>query len=275
MALSEEAKRSLAGLWGGYDFYLIRDRHFATASDMVERFLEKYETRWKGSDQPIYVGFAKNPNEVRQLLEEWAEKRIALATNNDSVATIYANIMFKRLYFDDSSLNFGSVGNGWKKKTEIAEELDRYKPWSVAHAVASIGGSKELRHEMRHIITTHGSSAELVFFEGWWKLTKNEDRPMLFPQVWGNTSGKIWRVIGERAFPEFFSFGLVNVRSRTKIAIQVEPEQSALGAATRKKLAAKRNLASKEDWLTFQFTHNDVTNHLPQVLDSLKEYMDY
>ncbi len=209
MALSEEAKRSLAGLWGGYDFYLIRDRHFATASDMVERFLEKYETRWKGSDQPIYVGFAKNPNEVRQLLEEWAEKRIALATNNDSVATIYANIMFKRLYFDDSSLNFGSVGNGWKKKTEIAEELDRYKPWSVAHAVASIGGSKELRHEMRHIITTHGSSAELVFFEGWWKLTKTKTAQCFFPKYGATPQARSGELSGSEPFPSSSALDLL------------------------------------------------------------------
>jgi len=49
MALSDSAIKSLAGLWGSYDFYLIRDRHFKTASDMVERFLERYQPRWKKS----------------------------------------------------------------------------------------------------------------------------------------------------------------------------------------------------------------------------------
>lgn len=53
MALSDSAINSLAGLWGSYDFYLIRDRHFKTTSDMVERFLDRYQPRWKKSPETL------------------------------------------------------------------------------------------------------------------------------------------------------------------------------------------------------------------------------
>jgi hypothetical protein len=61
MALSDSATTSLAGLWGSYDFYLIRDRHFKTASDIVERFLDRYQLRWKKSSRDIDQEFANHP----------------------------------------------------------------------------------------------------------------------------------------------------------------------------------------------------------------------
>lgn len=70
MALSTQARQSLAGLWGGYDFYLIRDHHFKTASDMIERFLEKYQPLWSKSPRPTDAEFARNPKEVRGLLSD-------------------------------------------------------------------------------------------------------------------------------------------------------------------------------------------------------------
>jgi hypothetical protein len=51
--LSDSATNSLTGLLGSYDFYLIRDRHFKTASDIVERFLDRYQLRWKKSSREI------------------------------------------------------------------------------------------------------------------------------------------------------------------------------------------------------------------------------
>jgi hypothetical protein len=68
MALSESAKTSLAGIWGGYDFYLIRDDHFQTASEMVERFLELNLPRWRRLVRPGDAEFLSNLSEVRAIL---------------------------------------------------------------------------------------------------------------------------------------------------------------------------------------------------------------
>jgi hypothetical protein len=276
MALSEEAKTSLAGLWGSYDFYLIRDRHFKTASDMVERFLETYQNSWNRSSRPIGAEFAQNPKQVRKLLTEWAEKKLAVVTENDSIQTIQANVMFKQLLYGQESINFGSNGTNWKKKTEIAKELESYKPWSVAHAAATMGGKTNLRKHMDSIIKASGSSSEKALFEGWWDLTDEEDRPMLFPQVWGHTSGKLWLPVPkEKAFPAFFSFGLINVLSRTKILIQCEPRPLKLDADAKKAMMTKRNLAANEDWLVFQFSHDDVADNLPECFESIENYLHY
>jgi hypothetical protein len=189
MALDEAALRSLAGLWGSYDFYLIRDRHFKTASDMVERFLEIYEHRWKHSSRVPYADFAKNAKQVRELLTEWAEKKLASIIEDESFSTIQSNVMFKQLHYAQESINFGSIGTNWKKKVEIASELAQYKPWSVAHAAATFDGRKKLRKHMEAILDEVGTSRERSFFEGWWDLTDDKDRPMLFPQVFGHTTG--------------------------------------------------------------------------------------
>jgi hypothetical protein len=276
MALGEEAKRSLAGLWGSYDFYLIRDRHFKAASDMVERFLERYQHSWNRSSYAIYAEFAKNAKQVRSLLTEWAEKKLTAVTENDSIETIRANVMFKQLLYAQESINFGSNGTNWKKKTEIAKELKSYKPWSVAHAAATMGGKPKLRHRMQSIIKASGSSSEKTFFEGWWDLTREEDRPMLFPQVWGHTSGKLWLPVSkEKVVPAFFSFGLVNVLSRTKILIQCEPRASKLDADAKKILMTKQHLAANEGWLVFQFSPDNVTNNLPECLETIRDYLHY
>lgn len=276
MALSEEAKRSLAGVWGSYDFYLIRDRHFKTASDMVERFLETYQVRWNRSPQLFAAEFVNNPKEVRTLLTEWAEKKLSVVADNDSIKTIQANIMFKQLLYGRESINFGSNGTNWKKKTEIAKELESYKPWSVAHAAALIGGTKKVRQHMKSIIADSGSSSEIAFFEGWWDLTDDTDRPMLFPQVWGHTSGKLWLPISEdQALQAFFSFGLVNVLTRTKVLIQCEPRPSKLDPDAKRTMTNKRNLAAHEGWLVFQFSHDQIADRLRKCLESIKDHISY
>jgi hypothetical protein len=276
MALSEEAKQSLAGLWGSYDFYLIRDRHFKTASDMVERFLETYQHSWSRAPRPIGAEFAKNPRQVHDLITEWAEKKLTVVTENDSIRTIQANVMFKQLLYGQESINFGSTGTNWKKKTEIAKELRSYKPWSIAHAAATAGGKTRLRKHMESIIKASGSSSEKALFEGWWDLTDEEDRPMLFPQVWGHTSGKLWLLVSkEKTIPAFFSFGLINVLTRTKIVIQCEPRPSQIDADAEKAMMIKRNLAANEGWLVFQFSYDDVRDNLPECFESIEDYLHY
>jgi hypothetical protein len=139
MALSDSATNSLAGLWGSYDFYLIRDGHFKNASDMVERFLDRYQPRWKDSPRAADKEFVNNPKKVRELLTEWAGKKLAEAADSQALATIQSNIMFKQLHYANQAINFGSINANWKKKVEIAAELAQYKPWSVAHAAATLG----------------------------------------------------------------------------------------------------------------------------------------
>jgi hypothetical protein len=147
MALSDQANNSLAGLWGSYDFYLIRDRHFTTASDVVEHFLDRYQPRWKRSNRDIGKEFLAHPKAVRELLTEWAEKKLAVVADSEALQTLQSNIMFKQLLYDDGTINFGSVGTNWKKKVEIAAELAHYKPWSVAHATAALLRIAEYSYE--------------------------------------------------------------------------------------------------------------------------------
>ncbi|HWG51101.1 MAG TPA: hypothetical protein VN669_15480 [Candidatus Acidoferrales bacterium] len=272
MALSEAAKTSLAGIWGGYDFYLIRDDHFQTASDMVERFLELNLPRWRRAARPGDVEFLTNLPEVRTILMGWAEKKLNTTTADNSIRTIQANIMFKQLLYGQGMINFGSVGTNWNKKTEIAAELNRYKPWSVAHASAVLGGMAELHQHVMSIIET---SSEASFFEGWWKLTHEVDRPMLFPQVWGHTSGKLWLESGDKAFPAFFSFGLINVVSRTKLLIQCEPKSSKVTPEWKEKMNAKQNLATQAGWLVFRFSDHEVIDNPQNCFDRLERYFTY
>jgi hypothetical protein len=272
MALSEAAKTSLAGIWGGYDFYLIRDDHFQTASEMVERFLELNLLRWRRVARSGHIEFLNNLSEVRAILMGWAERKLNTTTVDDSIRTIQANIMFKQLLYGQETINFGSVGTNWNKKTDIAEELKTYKPWSVAHAAAVLGGMSKL-HE--HVMSINVTSSEATFFEGWWELTDEVDRPMLFPQVWGHTSGKLWLESGDKAFPAFFSFGLVNVVSRTKLFIQCEPESSKVTPEWNEKMNAKQNLAAQGGWLVFRFSSHDVMNNLPNCFDRLEGYLTY
>jgi len=276
MQLSEEARSSLAGLWGSYDFYLIRDRHFKTASDMVERFLEIYQHRWHQASRPIDEEFEKNPKQVRSLLTEWAEKKLTVVTQDDSIQTLQSNIMFKQLLYGQESINFGSNGMNWKKKVEIANELSEYKPWSVAHATAVLGGKTELRQRMESIIASDGTPAEKAVFKSWWGLTEDTDRPMLFPQAWGHTSGKLWLPVSkEQAYPAFFSFGLVNVVSRTKVLIQCEPAPSDFDVDAKNKMMAKRNLAATHGWLVFQFSQAQIENKLDVCFQNIDDYLHY
>jgi len=164
---------------------------------MADRFLEKYEAYWSKSQRSTDRELATRPKQVRNLVTEWAERKLERMAEEQSIATLQTNIMFKQLHFGRSdTINFGSIRANWKKKTENAEELERYKPWSVAHAAAAFDGKNEM---LRHIRTLIPSSASVQrkFFDGWWDLTNDLDRPMLFPQVHGHTTGKLWLKVSE------------------------------------------------------------------------------
>jgi len=276
MALSDSAVTSRAGLWGSYDFYLIRDQHFTTASDMVERFLDRYRPRWRKSPRAIDQEFANNPENVREILTEWAEKKLALVAENEALPTLHTNIMFKQLHYDHDAVNFGSVGANWKKKVDIADELEQYKPWSVAHAAATLGGRKALRKHVESILAESGTPREEEFFEAWWDITDNEDRPMLFPRVWGHTPGKLWlENADEKPFPATFSFGLVNVVGRSKVLIQCLPKPSSLDAAAKSLLARKRNLAAQAGWLLFEFSDSQLKDEMGNCFQMVEDFLNY
>ena len=96
---------------------------------MVERFLDRYQLRWKRSSRDIDREFANHPEAVRELLTGWAEKKLAGVTASEALPTLQSNIMFKQLLYDGETINFGSIGTTWKKKVDIADELTHYKPW--------------------------------------------------------------------------------------------------------------------------------------------------
>jgi hypothetical protein len=276
MALSESATKSLSGLWGSYDFYLIRDGHFMNASDMVERFLDRYQPRWKGSSRATDKEFANNPKKVRELLTEWADKKLADAVDSQALDTIQSNIMFKQLHYANNAINFGSINANWKKKVEIAAELAQYKPWSMAHAVAVHGGRKKLRKHVESILDESATAREEEFFEAWWDLTDDEDRPMLFPQVFGHTTGKLFITDKQqRSFPAKFSFGLVNVASRSKVLIQCLPKASSIDDAAETLLTEKRRLADENGWLLFEFSNSQVKTGLSECFEVLEDFLTY
>jgi len=129
MPLTDKAIKRLAGQWGGYDFSLIRDKHFVTVSELVERFLEKNEPYWIQSSEPIDREFIEKPNAVRRVLQGWSTNKIQRIHEEDSPDTLRSHIMFKQLHYgDNQSMNFGSIGTNWKKKKEIADELALYRP---------------------------------------------------------------------------------------------------------------------------------------------------
>lgn len=275
MTLSDSAFNSLAGLWGSYDFYLIRDRHFKAASDMVERFLDRYQPMWNRSPRPTDKEFTNHAKTVRALLTEWAEKKLAVVAETEALPTLQSNIMFKQLLYNGKTINFGSVGTNWKKKVEIAAELREHKPWSVAHAAAALGGRKKLRKHSESILAASGSSREAELFEAWWDLSDDDDRPMLFPQVWGHTTGKMWLPSNRTAYPATFSFGLVNVVSRSKVLIQCLPKSSAIDAETKSQLTKKRQLAAQNSWLLFEFSNSEVKDEMNGCFGAIEDFLSY
>jgi hypothetical protein len=99
---------------------------------------------------------------------------------------------------------------------------------------------------------------------------------MLFPQLWGHTTGKLWITdTKDRSFPATFSFGLVNVVSRSKVMIQCLPKTSSIDATVQALLTQKRELASGHGWLVFEFTNSRVKNELNECFDALEDFLTF
>jgi len=277
MALSEEARGRLVGLWGSYDFFLIRDRHFVNASDMVERFLEKYQASWPKSRHPADDELANHPTSVRRLITEWADQKLSKVAESDSAETIRTHIMCKQLHYGPSqSINFGSIGTNWRTKAEISRELALYLPWSVAHAAATLGDRKRLLRQMEAIVKASGSPSEQRFFEAWWALTDDVNRPMLFPQVHGHTSGKFWLNVSEKQVVALhFDFGLINVVKRSKVLVECDSRKYHSDDIRYQSDRDRQNIAEKQGWSVRRFTYEDIMKRTTQCFENIADDLAY
>jgi hypothetical protein len=269
MALTERAYSRLAGQWGSYDFHLIRDSHFVTSAELIERFLHHVAPQWHRSSSPVDQELSLNVVDVRRILSDWAEAKVIGILSNEEQATIQGAILFKTLYFADDSLSFGSDGNNWRRKTQIAEELSRYKPWSIRHILTRYESMERLYDHMYSIIGKSRSPTELAFFDAWWAASSSVDRPMLFPQVWGHTSAKLWSMTNGRPFPTRFDFGFVNCDRRTKILIECDSMSYHSGSHDYQRDRDRQNLAEQHGWSVRRFTYRDVMEKADWCLDNL------
>lgn len=277
MQLSQESYRRLSGLWGGYDFRIIRDWHFPTASDLVEKFLDYYTKLRAKSKKPSDQELSKKIKEVKKILYNWAHAKIAKIIQESSLETVQAHIMFKRLHYGDyDTINFGSIGVNWKKKSEIAKELRRYRPWSMDHAIAVFKGRGKLYQHMMAIVSNTRSPTEKKFCTAWWNLTDITDRPMLFPQVMGYTSGKFWLEISDdKMIPVHFDFGFVNVVTRNKILVECDSRRYHSRDRDYQADRERQNIAEKLGWSVRRFTYEDVMSKLDRCFENLKDDLFY
>lgn len=277
MPLSEQAHRRLAGFWGSYDFNLIKDKHFVTAADLAERFLEKYTARWSRSHERLDLELTRENKAVRRLIEAWAQSKLQRILTQKSSETLRTHIMFKRLHYGHNSvIGFGSDGLNWRRKEKIAEELLLYRPWSISHAIDRIGNSAALYQHFRQIVRGSGSPAELIFFDAWRALNLDKDRPALFPQVQGHTSGKFWQLNSQNETrPLHFDFGLVNVVSRQKLIIEIDSRRYHSHDQEYPADRDRQNIAEEAGWSVRRFTYQEVTQRIDHCFTNIGPHLYY
>lgn len=277
MNLSQSAVKSLAGMWGSYDFTLITDKHFLTASELVERFIEKYTYTWETSSRSVDKELLENLTSVKEIITEWANKKIHKIIDEASVETIQTQIMFKQLHYGrGKTINFGSVGTHWKKKSEIAQELINYLPWSLEHAITSFKDKTTLYNHMISIVNKSNSPSEVHLFNTWWKLTNSTYRPMLFPQVQGHTSGKLFQStsMGKSA-KLYFDFGFINVKTKKKILIECDSRKYHSRDKQYQQDRDRQNIAERSGWSVRRFTYEDVIYRTDECFENLKPDLFY
>lgn len=116
--------------------------------------------------------------------------------------------------------------------------------------------------------------SNLAIFDEWWNYSRKTDRPMLFPQVMGHTSGKFFYPISkDRYKPLFFSFGLVNVEKEKKILIDIE-NINPLYINNGNKQKKKTHIAKENGWIITKLSVNDINNP-KNCIDKLKLYIFY
>jgi len=239
--------------------------------------LEKNEPYWLQSSEPIDREFIEKPNAVRRVLKGWSTNKIQRIHEEDSLDTLRSHIMFKQLHYgDNQSMNFGSIGTNWKKKNEIADELALYRPWSVSHAINIYRTRKKLFNSMERLVGKSQSPTEERFFDAWWNLTRDDDRPMLFPQVHGHTSGKFWQEISKNnVIPLHFDFGIVNALSREKIIVEIDSRRYHSNDQRYQADRDRQNIAELEGWSVRRFTYEDVMQRIEYCFENLGKTLKY
>ena len=277
VSLSRRAHSRLAGLWGSYDFNLIRDKHFVNEADFAERFLEKYTAYWSQSHNDVDLELARKPKAVRRLIADWARSKLQKILAQESSETLQTHIMFKQLHYGSSSvIGFGSDGTNWRKKKEIAEELLLYRPWSIDHAIDRIGNREALRRHFRQIVRCSNSPSEIMFFDAWWALSRDGNRPALFPQVHGHTSGKLWRPISQDdVIPLHFDFGLVNVVACQKLIIEIDSRRYHSHDEKYQADRDRQNIAEVAGWSVRRFTYQDVAERTDYCFTNIAPLLYY
>jgi hypothetical protein len=304
MSLSDKARNRLAGLWGAYDDHLIKEKHFSTDADLAEKFLEHYTTIWSkakvlldadSNDKrleeyypPLLDGYHRvsarldqellqNLNEVKDIVYEWAQRKIGRITDKSSVETLQTHLMFKKLYYGKGqSLSFRTA-QGLKSKSEIAKTLRRYRPWSIDHAIAEIGGKQQLFEHMMKIVVKSNSPSEKRLFFRWWHLSDKTDRPMLFPQVSGTAQGyfSLKDATANTSFALHFDFGLINVRNHNKILIECDSRRYHSNDSAYQNDRDRQNVAVISGWRVLRWTYEDVNSKLDEKLESIRDELFY
>lgn len=274
MAISELARKRLAGQWGSYDFRLIRDRHHLNIPSMVENFLDHYRLQWSCSTHVLDQEIASNLPSVREYLASWAPGKLQQIMESEAETTLHESIMFKQLHYGNRQMiSFGSIGTSWQSKSVIADELKRYRPWSVRHAASFHGGIDTLYQNFTQIVRRTNSPSELAFFDAWWHLSDNLDRPMLFPQVSGHTSGKFWLTTESKAVPIHFDFGMINCETRAKIIIECDSRRYHSQDDAYQRDRTRQNVAERLEWSVRRFTYQDVMLSLDKVFANLEPHI--
>jgi hypothetical protein len=166
--------------------------------------------------------------------------------------------------------NFGTA-HRLKSKSEIARTLRQYRPWSIDHAIAGIGGKQQLFEHMTKIVARSNSPSEERLFSKWWYLSEETDRPMLFPQVSGTAQGYFWLkdATAETSFALHFDFGLVNVETRNKMLIECDSRRYHSNDSAYQNDRDRQNVAAMSGWSVLRWTYEDVNSKLDEKLKSI------
>jgi hypothetical protein len=214
--------------------YLVRDQEAVGSNPIAPTIISPLDsTGYAAFSTSGFTSFLRTIRTTSAILDGSAKpkltvsdcsKRNATSSFIESIEVIRAQIMFKQLHYGRGKImDFGCTGSGWKRKDEIANELGLYRPWSIVHVAAKLGAPREAYRHMQRIVEDSNSPTELAFFKAWWAFSDDLNRPMLFAQVNGHTSGKFCLPTSkEESVPVHFDFGLVNVVKKSKILIECD-----------------------------------------------------
>ena len=104
----------------------------------------------------------------------------------------------------------------------------------------------------------------------------DKDRPALFPQVQGHTSGKFWQLNSQNETrPLHFDFGLVNVVSRQKLIIEIDSRRYHSHDQEYPADRDRQNIAEEAGWSVRRFTYQDVTQRIDHCFTNIGSHLYY